>query len=37
LAVPRSPRISTPPMLLLIAFRINACFMRSWPTMAVKG
>ena len=37
LAVPRSPRISTPPMLLLIAFRISARFMRSWPTMAVKG
>ena len=37
LAVPRSPRISTPPMPLLMAFRIRARFMRSWPTMAVKG
>jgi hypothetical protein len=37
LAVPRSPRISTPPMLLEIAFKISARFMRSWPTMAVKG
>ena len=36
-AVPRSPRISTPPIALLMAFRIRARFMRSWPTMAVKG
>jgi hypothetical protein len=37
LAVPRSPRMSTPPMALLIAFKIRARFMRSWPTIAVKG
>jgi hypothetical protein len=29
--------MSTPPMALLIAFKIRARFMRSWPTIAVKG
>ena len=37
LPVPRSPRMSTPPMRMSIALRIRARFMRSWPTMAVKG
>jgi hypothetical protein len=37
LAVPRSPRISTPPMPLLMALRMRARFILSWPTMAVKG
>ena len=37
LAVPRSPRINTPPICGLIAFRIKARFMRSCPTIAVKG
>ena len=37
MAVPRSPRIRTPPILGLIALRVNAVFMVSWPTMAVKG
>src|SRR3990172_2485263 len=37
LAVPRSPRIRTPPMRGLTAFRTRARHMRSWPTMAVRG
>jgi len=37
LAVPRSPRISTPPICGLIAFKIKAILIRSWPTIAVKG
>ncbi len=37
LAVPRSPRIRTPPMRVSTAFRISARRMRSWPTMAVNG
>jgi len=35
--VPFSPRISTPPMVGTIAFRIRASFIDSWPTIAVKG
>jgi hypothetical protein len=34
LAVPRSPRISTPPICGLMALRMSARFMRSWPTIA---
>src|SRR5207302_3753521 len=34
---PFSPRISTPPMAGLIALSTRACFMVSWPTMAVNG
>ena len=37
LAVPRSPRISTPPMRGLTALRMSARRIRFWPTMAVKG
>src|SRR5678815_2721477 len=37
LAVPRSPRINTPPMRVATAFKINARRMRCWPTIAVKG
>ena len=37
LPVPFSPRIRTPPMLGLIALRTRAIFIRSWPTMALKG
>ena len=37
LAVPFLPRISTPPMRVLTALRINARFIAVWPTMAVKG
>jgi hypothetical protein len=37
LAVPFSPRMSTPPILGLIALRSNAFFMCSWPTMALNG
>ncbi len=36
-AVPRSPRINTPPICEEIAFRIRARFIFSWPTMAVNG
>jgi hypothetical protein len=36
-AVPLSPRINTPPIRGLIAFRINARSIRSCPTIAVKG
>ena len=37
LAVPRSPRINTPPMRGSTAFSTRARFMRSCPTMAVNG
>src|SRR5438270_1289438 len=37
LAVPFSPRISTPPIAGLMALRTRASFMRSCPTIAVKG
>ena len=37
LAVPFSPRISTPPIAGLTAFSSSAIFIRSWPTMALKG
>src|SRR5205823_4437383 len=37
LPVPFSPRISTPPIVGTMAFRIRASFIDSWPTMAVKG
>ncbi len=37
LAVPRSPRISTPPICEFTALRTNARFICSCPTMAVKG
>ncbi|KAA3656893.1 MAG: hypothetical protein DWQ04_29705, partial [Chloroflexi bacterium] len=36
-AVPRSPRIRTPPICGLTAFRINARIIFSCPTMAVNG
>ena len=36
-AVPRSPRISTPPMAGLMALSSRAVFIESWPTRAVKG
>ena len=36
-AVPFSPRISTPPIAGLIAFRTSASFIRCWPTIALKG
>jgi hypothetical protein len=35
--LPRSPRIKTPPIWDEIAFKMSARFIRSWPTMAVKG
>src|SRR5579864_958061 len=35
--VPFSPRISTPPIVGLIAFRTRASFICSWPTIAVNG
>ena len=37
LAVPLSPRMSTPPISGLMAFRIKPRFIGAWPTMAVKG
>ena len=37
LAVPFSPRMSTPPMAGLTALSSSACFMVSWPTREVKG
>ena len=37
LPVPFSPRMSTPPIVGTIAFRIRASFIDSWPTIAVKG
>ena len=37
LAVPFSPRMSTPPSLGLTTLSIRAFFIRSWPTMAEKG
>src|SRR5215207_2551177 len=37
LAVPRSPRISTPPMRVSTAFKMSARLMRSCPTIAVNG
>ena len=37
LAVPRSPRISTPPIAGLTALRTRAVFIWSWPTRAVNG
>jgi hypothetical protein len=37
LAVPFSPRISTPPMRGFIAFRTRDNFICSCPTIAVKG
>jgi hypothetical protein len=37
LAVPFSPRIKTPKMLGLMAFRVRANFNRSCLTMAAKG
>jgi len=37
LAVPRSPRMSTPPIWGLMAFSIRARRIFSWPTMALKG
>ena len=37
LPVPRSPRISTPAMVGLMALATRASFIFSWPTMAVKG
>src|SRR5207237_3959018 len=37
LPAPFSPRISTPPIVGTMAFRIRASFIDSWPTMAVKG
>src|SRR5438874_4915846 len=37
LPVPFSPRMSTPPMVGTIAFRIRASFIESWPTIAVNG
>src|SRR6185503_8089074 len=37
LAVPRSPRIKTPPMRVSTAFRMSARRMRSCPTIAVNG
>jgi hypothetical protein len=36
-AVPRSPRIRTPPMRVSTAFKMSARRMRSCPTIAVKG
>jgi len=36
-AVPRSPRIKTPPIRGLTAFNTSARRMRSWPTIAVNG
>ena len=37
LPVPRSPRMRTPPIRMSMALSISARFMRSCPTMAVKG
>src|SRR5437868_7553059 len=37
LPVPFSPRMSTPPMVGTIAFRIRASFIESCPTIAVNG
>ena len=37
LAVPRSPRMSTPPMRGSTALSTRARRMRSWPTIAVNG
>src|SRR5215216_7091027 len=37
LAVPRSPRIKTPPMRVSTAFKMSARRMRSCPTIAVNG
>ena len=37
LAVPRSPRIKTPPIRGLTAFSVSARRMRSCPTIAVNG
>ena len=37
LAVPFLPRISTPPILGLMALSMRARFMAVWPTMAVNG
>src|ERR1700724_1948126 len=37
LAVPRSPRMRTPPIAGLIALRTSAVFIASCPTSAVKG
>lgn len=37
LAVPLSPWIKTPPILGLMAFKINARTISSCPTMAVNG
>ena len=37
LAVPLSPRMRTPPMRGLMALRMRANFMSSWPTMEVNG
>src|SRR5215216_1800754 len=36
-AVPRSPRIRTPPMRVSTAFKMSARRMRSCPTIAVNG
>src|SRR6266498_2081622 len=36
-AVPRSPRINTPPMRVSTAFKMRARLMRSCPTIAVNG
>src|SRR5574339_1137506 len=37
LAVPRSPRIKTPPMRVSTAFKMSARLIRSCPTIAVNG
>src|SRR6266851_153860 len=37
LPVPFSPRMRTPPIVGTMALRINASFIDSWPTIAVKG